>query len=322
MSKLLKDIIKCDFCELETNNILSFKCHTKSCNIVENNIDEIISEYSSGISIKKLINKYKVSYKLMSRVFNKLDIKIRNNRESMIGRVGTAHTEESKKRISIARKEFLSKNPDKHPWKLSSKFISKPCENFKKVINNIGIFYIEEMNVSNERNFSIDIAFPQYKIGIEINGNQHYNNDGTLKEYYKDRNIYITKLGWKLYEIHYSVCFDNNIILKIFKNILSGVETIYDFDYEEYLINKLKLKDVKICSCGNKIKRLSKKCVKCASIDSSLKRRKVERPTYIELLKIVYEIGYSATGRKYGVSDVSIRKWLKYYEKYEKKEIL
>ena len=26
-------------------------------------------------------------------------------------------------------------------------------------------------------------------------------------------------------------------------------------------------------------------------------------------------MGYSATGRKYGVSDNAIRKWIKYYEK-------
>lgn len=29
----------------------------------------------------------------------------------------------------------------------------------------------------------------------------------------------------------------------------------------------------------------------------------------------VLKNGYSSTGRKYGVSDNSIRKWLKYYEK-------
>jgi 5-methylcytosine-specific restriction endonuclease McrA len=39
--------------------------------------------------------------------------------------------------------------------------------------------------------------------------------------------------------------------------------------------------------------------------------RKVERPDIDVLLKEIKEIGYSATGRKYGVSDNAIRKWIK-----------
>lgn len=45
-------------------------------------------------------------------------------------------------------------------------------------------------------------------------------------------------------------------------------------------------------------------------------RRVVERPSYKQLLEEIKIIGYSATGRKYGVSDNSIRKWIKFYEKY------
>lgn len=44
-------------------------------------------------------------------------------------------------------------------------------------------------------------------------------------------------------------------------------------------------------------------------------RRKVERPEYEVLLKDIRELGYLATGRKYGVSDNAIRKWIKFYEK-------
>jgi hypothetical protein len=44
-------------------------------------------------------------------------------------------------------------------------------------------------------------------------------------------------------------------------------------------------------------------------------RRKVERPDYEVLKEDVLKNGYSATGRKYGVSDNAIRKWIKYYQK-------
>ena len=34
-------------------------------------------------------------------------------------------------------------------------------------------------------------------------------------------------------------------------------------------------------------------------------------------MKNIKELGFSATGRKYSVSDNAIRKWVTFYEKYE-----
>lgn len=42
-----------------------------------------------------------------------------------------------------------------------------------------------------------------------------------------------------------------------------------------------------------------------------LSTRKTERPPIEQLLKEVEELGFSAVGRKYGVSDNAIRKWIK-----------
>ena len=44
--------------------------------------------------------------------------------------------------------------------------------------------------------------------------------------------------------------------------------------------------------------------------------RKCKRPGYSQLLIEVNDLGYTNTGKKYGVSDNAIRKWLKIYEKY------
>lgn len=49
---------------------------------------------------------------------------------------------------------------------------------------------------------------------------------------------------------------------------------------------------------------------------TSLLQRKVERPSYDQLQIEIKTLGYSATGRKYNVSDNTIRKWIKYYKKY------
>jgi hypothetical protein len=67
------------------------------------------------------------------------------------------------------------------------------------------------------------------------------------------------------------------------------------------------VKNIKYCECGAIIKKRSTICEKCWGI----KQRKVIRPAKIDLLIDVRDLGYVGTGRKYGVSDNAIRKWLK-----------
>ena len=59
--------------------------------------------------------------------------------------------------------------------------------------------------------------------------------------------------------------------------------------------------------CNKEINKDSKHCEEC----SHKKLRKVERPDLQTLVNDIKNLGYSATGRKYGVSDNAIRKWLK-----------
>ncbi len=63
--------------------------------------------------------------------------------------------------------------------------------------------------------------------------------------------------------------------------------------------------------CGNFIDSHAKKCTDCYNISN----RKVERPSLEILEKEVEEIGYNGTGRKYGVSNTTIKKWIKLYNK-------
>lgn len=252
--------------------------------------------------------KYCNSCKICYNIKNKL-----NRKKSKLTK------EEISEKLSKAVSKFWSENPDKHPWKKNTKFKSVPCINFKKILSEMGIQFIEEYTISDDRLFSVDIALPQHKISIEINGNQHYEKDGTLKEYYKNRHNFIESLGWKIYELHYSICFNDEVIKKTINNILDGCE-IFDFDYDKYLYDKLnrskeyksdkKYKyEVKMdnCKCGELMRKGSKICRKCASFNS----RKVERPPIDILLKEIKNMGYVKTGKKYGVSDNAIRKWVK-----------
>ena len=263
------------------------------------------------------------------------------------------HTEQTKKKLSEIRKKWVNDNPEKHPWKRKDKFTSKPCELFKKILVENGINFLPEINPIKDRAYAIDVAIIDKMIGFEINGNQHYNSDKTLKDYYKKRKEEIEKLGWKLYDIHYTKVFDN-IFIKSIIEFINDKERIPNLEFNFFLkkrdekfckdcgdeisynskerclkchnisrrtdkfeknlkyrckIDELKIKKKLCIDCGVEISKNSKeRCIKCYSI----KQRKVlDRPSKELLLKEVNEIGYSATGKKYGVSDNCIRKWLK-----------
>jgi hypothetical protein len=88
------------------------------------------------------------------------------------------------------------------------------------------------------------------------------------------------------------------------KNNLESIKDVKSEKKEKYK----KVKILKTCTCGKQIRKSSNMCNSCHI--KSL--RKVERPS-IEQLKIdIEELGYCGTGRKYGVSDNAIRKWLRY----------
>ena len=61
------------------------------------------------------------------------------------------------------------------------------------------------------------------------------------------------------------------------------------------------------CLCGNEIRKESQACTACFNKS----QRKVIRPEKNQLLLDIENLGYLGTGKKYGVSDNAIRKWLK-----------
>lgn len=81
-----------------------------------------------------------------------------------------------------------------------------------------------------------------------------------------------------------------------------------------------KIKTVKYCECGTEIYKTSIMCKNCRNKFIAQKNRKVKsRPTYEELIVLVNNNGYRGTGIIYGVSDNTIRNWLKLYTKTRNK---
>lgn len=65
------------------------------------------------------------------------------------------------------------------------------------------------------------------------------------------------------------------------------------------------------CICGKSISKKSSLCRDCYK--KSIRRQ--ERPSLENLINDIELLGYKGTGEKYGVSDNSIRKWIKGYSK-------
>jgi very-short-patch-repair endonuclease len=161
----------------------------------------IQKDFDDGLTLSKILRKYGIS----RTVFNRgrkigLFITTRNP-------LSHKHSSETKNKISKKRIEYLKKDVKNHNW---SKYHKKsiPCSLFKEKLLENGINFIEEYRPLDKNFYKIDIAFPDKKIGIEINGNQHYNLDHkTLKPYYQKRKNIIESTGWKLFDFHYTISF-------------------------------------------------------------------------------------------------------------------
>lgn len=216
-------------------------------------------------------------------------------------------SDETKKKISESRIKYLKENPDKVPYKLNhSSKESYPEKYFSEVF--------EKENIKVERYYYIglyelDFCIPEKKIDIEIDGDQHY-DDKKVLESDKRRTIYLEDNGWDIIRIRWS---DYNKLshdekLEFIKNLKKYVDNLIN---EKPTIDKKEKNGYNLCECGNKKWKTSKSCVDC----SKKLQRKVERPTLEQLKNDVEELGYLGSGKKYGVSDNSIRKWIKLYEK-------
>lgn len=227
-------------------------------------------------------------------------------------------SKETKQKLSKIRKAYLKNNPDKHPWKKSTKFKSVPCEKIKKGLLENKISFVEEYTPLKDRFFSIDIAFPNEKIGIEINGNQHYERDGSLKKYYKERHDLLVENGWKIYEIHYMKAYDTNFLTSLCQNF-----TKLNLDkYTTYTPKiKKKGKTSKCVDCNIFIWRGSTRCNSCSG-ENKYKNKRKNMPSYQTLVMEIQKTSYVKVGKKYDVSHTTIKNWLKKYLGLPKKSKL
>lgn len=257
-----------------------------------------------GLTTKEISQKLNVGYSTVTnycRLFNLKPISKINK-----------HSEETKKKLSIAAKKWIKEYPEKFFLYKKDKRISKPCQEFKKVLKDMEIQFVEEFppNVPG-RNFSIDIAFPDKMIALEINGTFHYEKNGNLKPYYQERHDLIESLGWKVYEIPYYLCYKPEKV-KEFVSIIQDSNTKIEFDYLNFNIEQIKNNYKKnTCPiCGAKKLTQSKTCFSCFNKHVT-KKTKIMWPSKEEMQILLWEKPKTHIARDLGVSDQAVEKFCK-----------
>lgn len=278
---------------------------SQKTSIYNYNWNEIQQYYNNDNFWNDVINKFNISERdLIKGVKNGL-FKTRSRSEKMkliLKRKPRYLSDETKQKISEYRKKYLKDNPDKVPYLLNhyTNGASYPEKYFDDILSK----YIKYEKYYQIGIYQLDIAIVNKKIGIEIDGDQHY-LDKKIVESDKRKNKYLKDQNWDLIRIKWSD----------YKKLQKEEKEKYINDLVNYINGLINIKpefEIKInfCKCGNKILKNSISCRKCSQLNQ---KRKIEnRPNKEQLLLDIKEFGYCGTGRKYGVCDNTIRKWLKF----------
>ena len=269
------------------------------------NREEIIQLYKEGLSIKKLCKKYKCGSQVIERIIGDFKRTPKEARSLYFKLNKVSHSEETKDKIRQKRIEWIKTNPEKTAWRTSNEsYIEKVVKDyFVKNKWNDKHLIVQEKSIFP---YFIDFAFENEKVALELDGSQHKKQDRKQKD--KEKDSKLLDIGWRVYRIPAL-----NILKNLEDEMIKFSEFIKDKNNKfekvglfEY-IPKSKIKNSRPVRSG--IYRTEKETI------SSLNQRKVkDRPSLIQLECEVNELGYVKTGKKYGVSDNSIRKWIKQYK--------
>lgn len=160
-------------------------------------LHKIQEDYDSGLSWRKINQKYKISWATIQKYRNLGILKSRTMSEAikLDNKLNPkTHTEETKNKISKSRKKYLKDNPDKVPYLLNHYSKKQPYSEkyFLEVIENecIDLKYHLQVGL-----YQLDFYNEEIKFYLEIDGEQHY-TDQRIVESDQRRNKYFEKMGW------------------------------------------------------------------------------------------------------------------------------
>lgn len=126
-----------------------------------------------------------------------------------------------KARWTIEEREKVSKRMKSWQSLYMSKRIKNPSNEEIKLRNIIKEIYPQSEHTYPVLNYQLDIALPEYKIGIEYDGWYHFHTE-EAKEYFRIRKEKLEKEGWKL--ISYTIFNKFPLKEQINKDILEMIK--------------------------------------------------------------------------------------------------
>lgn len=187
----------------------------------------IQTAYDNGSTWRDLSNNFGVTDFFLMKAKKKGLFSSRSHKEAAL--ISTSpnrfhkQSPEAKAKISAARKKYLLTHP--HPWANTKHNYSAPCELLKSLLKEEKIDFIEEFQPLRDKGrfFAIDIYFPELKLGIEINGTNHYDKEGNLAPYYLDRHNLICAEGISLVEIRYHKIYSEDFRRELIRLLRESV---------------------------------------------------------------------------------------------------
>lgn len=153
------------------------------------------------------------------------------------GRQGHKHTEETKKKLSEIRKKQIKESGGIW-WNSRSKCKRSYAEEWtKKVLENElkDNTFVEEFHIGK---WFLDFAWPNKKIGLEIDGSQHEWLERKKNDEEKDS--FCLSQGWKILRLKWKdICNNTQLAIKIIKEFVKNNEIIeYEFVQNQNKIKK------------------------------------------------------------------------------------
>lgn len=297
-------MFKCKICGREITNKGGLVVHEKTCEKIFNNKEEINRLYINEFySVRDLCRKYNVGKGIICEVLGDSIRNYSESRQIVNNKYPFSHSEKSKDKIRKKRLDFMKKNPEKTSWR--QKNMSYPEKIFLNKITEIG--WDKKYTIAREFSvfpFFIDFAFMNEMVAVEIDGSQHLLVERKKKDEIKDNLLILN--GWSVIRISEN---------EIKKNIDYVIEYIEDVLLSLSKEKKYELGFLKPPKSRYKKIRLENGLTPCEK-QRMINGRKIARPSYDELKKLVDINGFLGTGKIYGVSDNSIRNWLMFYSKY------
>jgi very-short-patch-repair endonuclease len=184
----------CEFCKKEVKNKNGLTNHERRCDLNLNKIKRNLD--MNKISICKFCGKEckgsSSGHTVVCLLNPKREINLKNRNATMFNRIVS---EKTKAKISASRIKYLNENPDKVPYRLNhSSKESYPEKCFRECLEKNKIKgWIKEMPFLR---FSIDFAFPEFKMAVEIDGSTH--NSEKVKEIDKRKTEALNNEGWRV----------------------------------------------------------------------------------------------------------------------------